>query len=190
MKSFVVFVLLITGIYGCSGPQSKPFPASTLHFEHFVTNDPKDSSHYYSLIGRSIEVAIRKLQNHYSDSIIQEWFKAHPAAIAVPVTSVSYNLYKLRDIDTRTITVTYCWIMDKQDTLNLQLLKKGCVHKLMVSRPLNSDELLYGEEGKTPDKNQITTQHLSKAEYKKFAAGVKAAYDIAQQEGAGIYHRP
>ncbi|MFT3824735.1 MAG: hypothetical protein QM731_12475 [Chitinophagaceae bacterium] len=186
--------ILITFI-SCTSP-APSFPASELHFQYLAGNIKSDSFHNYSLVGRTmgLENKYQRKYMHlilYTDSIVNDWLHRHPAAMVIPVTTIQFKIYKLRPSDTRDVQMTYCWIVDKNDTLNIDLVKSGSLLSWATLRPESLDQDSNGDKMPVSHADEKVIQHIPESDFKHFIEQVKAAKQVAREQQRGIFnHNP
>src|SRR5690606_20463855 len=73
----------------------------------------------YSLLGTGF---FRTPRANNTDSLISNWIGQHPSAIVIPVYTSGPTM-----TDSPESKMIYSWIVDKSDTLNIILIRHGCV---------------------------------------------------------------
>ncbi len=84
--------------------------------------------------------------------------------------------------------ITYCWLIDKQDTINNYLIRTGCFPGGTMMRPETYEEMsakmkeLYSDI----DKPKIIV-HVDKKIYDNFIEQIKQAELLARKEKLGVW---
>ena len=181
MKHLILFFILITGIaFQSCKEQSKPatIPLSYLIFSSIFAQSKKDSMHAYCLLGSGY---FRAPTSSNADSIINDWLSRHPNADVIPVASHGPTL-----TDFPNSRMTYCWLIDKTDTLNNFLIRNGCFPGGTMTRPKTWKEMSDEEKGIWEnDANLIV--HINKGVYESFLDQIEVAEKYARQNHLGIW---
>ena len=166
---------VLLAIVGCSG-QTKPVHLSDIQFKSIFGYITKDSSQVYCLLGTGF---FRAPSSKNSDSLIQYWLTNHPNAQVITVSTLNNPKDKL----------SYCWLVDKTDTINNFLIKNGCYPGGTMMRPETyaemSDEMKAIYKGM--EKPDITV-HIDKMKYDNFIEQIKAAETFAETNKLGIWN--
>ncbi|MBI4566121.1 MAG: hypothetical protein HY716_15655 [Planctomycetes bacterium] len=93
-------------------------PASDIAWRGILGERHDHPSIMYSLMGRGY-FAARTARD--IDRVIEEWLRAHPEARVIPVAIVE-------DVSppARRFRMTYVWVAQGEDNLNLHLVRRGC----------------------------------------------------------------
>ena len=138
------------------------------------------SDNVYCLLGSGF---FRSPRTDNIDSLIVSWTKSHPEAVIIPV--YSHGPVFTDAPDSR---ITYCWIVDKGDTLNLTMVRGGHVPGGTMERPQTWDEMdrekrkLFHGDGKPNEKVLIDDKA-----YRDFLEKVLAAEKYARERNLGIW---
>ncbi|NMM50796.1 hypothetical protein [Marinigracilibium pacificum] len=116
-----------------------------------------------------------------TDSLISTWIENHPDAIVIPV----YTFGPTMNIDPNS-KQTYCWVVDKSDTLNIHLVRQGAVPGGTMQRPRTSKEMSK-KERKTYHDLPNEEVHVSDQAYLDFLEKIKIAEEYARKSKLGIY---
>jgi hypothetical protein len=87
----------------------------------------------YCLLGTNF---FRTPQAQNTDSLILAWSNQHANAQVIPVFESGPTF-----TDKPNSRLIYCWVMDGLDTLNLALVRHGCVPGSTMQRPKTWDEM-------------------------------------------------
>lgn len=94
------------------------------------------------------------------------WLKKHPKAKLVPVSSMPSSTKNPRS------RLTYVWVVDGDENLNLELVRQGCFHPA-------TQMLGDGQELEVPRKK-----------YDQFVEKLTAAADYAREHKLGLWGEP
>jgi hypothetical protein len=173
MKLFFTLPLLILFI-GCNG-QTKNLHLSDLKFESIFGSDNKDSSQVYCLLGTGF---FRAPSSKNTDSLVETWINKHPNADVILVSTLENPKDKL----------TYCWLVDKGDTINNYLIKNGGFPGGTMIRPQTYNEMTDKEKAFYNDMEKpIIKVHIDSKSYKNFIEQIKVAESYAQANKLGIW---
>lgn len=126
--------------------------------------DPHNPSIFYSLFSFGFFKA--ELSSHFT-AVKNAWLRQHPQATLLPVvTRLNFNE---RIPGSKLIVV---WIIDKNDNLNIELVRRGCV---------GASDMLVSPD----DKLQVPRQ-----DYEQFTRRLLAAEKLAKAEELGIWSWP
>ncbi len=92
-----------------------------------------DSSHIYCLLGEGVA---KTPYSSRTDSIINNWIAKHQNAIVVANTTTT-NFHK----DGNNLIMTFCWVIQQNDTLNNYLVRNGCFPKEEMERNKTWEEI-------------------------------------------------
>jgi len=167
----------------CLGQQQelKPLHLSKVNFQTIFGTASTEPSNVYCLLGTGF---FQAPGSKNSTNIITEWIKGHPNATVVPVSS--FGPVEVKSPESKMV---YCWVIDKQDTLNNYLIRNGCFPGSTMMRPKTWDEMedwekkLNKEAGEKPS----VKIHVNKNSYNNFIAQIKAAELYAYQNKLGIW---
>jgi hypothetical protein len=185
MKKIFITCLTILILTSCNG-QTKAtddeLNVSDLKFRSFFGFHPIDSTNVFSLLGSGF---FRTPRSENSDSLIDAWIENHPNAKVVPVTSLGPTM-----IADRNSKMTYCWVIDKEDTLNNYLIRSGCFPGGTMQRPqtwreMTKEEKLMFEE---KDKPSVTV-YVDRKIYDEFLSQIRLAEIFARKNELGIWKK-
>jgi len=118
---------------------------------------PKDSAKVYCLLGSGF---FRAPRSDNSDSLISDWMKKHPDANLILVSTINDKSQ-----------MTYCWVIDKADTLNNFLIRNGCYPGGTMLKPGSG----------------FAQTHIKKETYNLFIEQIKSAEIYARDKKLGIW---
>jgi len=118
-----------------------------------------------------------------TDSLISTWTKQHPDALVIPVYTSGPTMS-----DSKESRMIYSWVVDKSDTLNILLVRQGCIPGGTLQRPQTWDEMdketrKLWHDNKKP-KEQV---HVDDKVYKDFLDRVAKAETEARKKKLGIW---
>jgi hypothetical protein len=170
-------------IQSCSGQiQQTEISLHDLSFSSIFGNNEKDSLHTYCLLGRGY---FRTPRSDDSDSLINVWLTLHPNAKVISVSTHGPTM-----ADYPESKLTYCWLVDGNDTINNYLVKNGCFPGGTMMRPETYEEMSkeMKEVYKDLPKPKIIV-HLDKKSYDNFIEQIKIAEAFAEQNNLGIWKK-
>lgn len=138
------------------------------------------SDNVYCLLGSGF---FRAPRTENVDSLIVSWTKSHPDAVIIPV--YSHGPVFTDSPDSR---ITYCWIVDNRDTLNLTMVKGGYVPGGTMARPQTWDEMdkekreMFHANGRPHER-----VFMDDEKYKDFMKKVVEAEKYAREKRLGIW---
>jgi hypothetical protein len=180
LTTIIIFSTSLT--YG----QTERVLLSELSFKSIFGTSKKDSLHIYSLLGTGF---FKTPCSENSDSLITEWLEKHPDARVIPISSFG-PLFS--DKNKENSLMTYCWLVDKNDTLNNHLVRNGCFPGGTMMRPQTKEEMSK-EERKFHRKNNIEFQkvqiHIEKKEYETFIKQIINAQKYAEENKLGVWKK-
>jgi hypothetical protein len=184
MKTLLTASFIILALIACVGQTktaTEPLTVGDLRFRSTFGFKPADSENVFSLLGDSFS-GTPKSEN--SDSLIRAWIKRHPNASVIPVTS--FGPAKIADQDSNVI---YCWIIDKKDTLNNQLIRSGCFPGVAMNRPKTWEEMTKEERAIYKEGNKATVAvYVDEKDYDKFLKQIESAEIFAKKNDLGIWN--
>ena len=134
---------------------------------------PKDSSHIYCLLGTGF---LRTPRSANRDSLLKGWMERHPNAAVIPVSTLNEPDLKL----------TYCWLIDRRDTVNNYLIRNGCFPGGTMNRPQLYQEMSEKMKRAWPEKPDITL-HVEQKPYDIFLEQIKLSEHYAKANKLGIW---
>ncbi len=137
-----------------------------------------ETEHNYSLLGTGF---FRAPRAENTDTLISTWIKEHPNAIVIPVYTFGPTMTAEPNSK-----LTYCWIVDNSDTLNIFLVRQGAVPGGTMQRPKTWKEMSQKEK-EFYDNQPVEEVHVSNHEYDDFIEKVKIADEFARENKLGIY---
>ncbi len=136
------------------------------------------TDHNFSLLGTGF---FRTPRADNIDTLISTWIDQHPSAVVIPV----YTFGPTMTADPNS-KQTYCWVVDKSDTLNLFLVRNGAVPGGTMQRPKTWKEMSRDEK-KFYDDRPDEEVHVTDQEYEDFIEKLKIADEFAREDKLGIY---
>ncbi|WP_143434997.1 hypothetical protein [Hymenobacter roseosalivarius] len=137
-------------------------PVVEFKFKSIFGAPKKDSTLAYCLLGTGFYKSRRAKT---TDTLIASWIKQHPTARVIPVSTIESTM-----LGSSNSSMTYCWLVDKDDNLNLYLIQNGCFPGGTMQKP----------------KAGVKT-HVSKKEYEEFMLQVRLAELYAQKKKLGVW---
>lgn len=184
MKQVTTLIILLCflTLNSCYGQREKDsLKISDFEFKSIFGMNAKDPKSNYCLLGSGF---FRTPRSDNSDSLINAWFKTHPDAIVVPVSS--FGPLEMKDPESKMV---YCWIIDMQDTLNNYLIKNGCFPGGTMIRPKTWDEMEKWEKElykDTYEKPEVKV-YVDKKTYDNFIEQIKSAELYATENKLGVW---
>lgn len=134
----------------------------------------------YCLLGTGF---FRAARAENTDSLISAWTNQHPDAFIIPV----YTSGPTRT-DSKESKMIYSWMVDKSDTLNITLVRHGCIPGGTMQRPETWDEMDKEKRKLWHDnKKPNETVHVDSKVYKDFLDKVAKAETEARNKKVGIW---
>lgn len=169
----------------CQNGQTKTdnLKISDFIFKSIFGTNTKDLNSIYCLLGRGF-FTTPSAEN--SDSLINNWIKSHPNAVVIPVSSIE----PIESTKPKSKLI-YCWVIEKNDTLNNFLVKHGCFPGGTMIRPKTWKEMekwekeLYKEDSEKPD----VKVYIPDKAYKTFLDQIKSAEIYAVKNKFGIWNQ-
>ncbi len=180
---YIIIILKILIQLTCFGQQQNDeLKLADFKFESIFGYQNADSSNIFCLLGQGF---FRTPRSENSDSIIQDWLVKHDNAKIIPVSSFGPTMN-----DDPNSKMTYCSIVDKNDTLNIYLIKQGCFPGGTMQRPETWDEMKKWEKDLYEDTEKpVVKVFISKRDYKSFIDKIIVAENYAEQNKLGIYNK-
>lgn len=134
----------------------------------------------HSLLGTGF---FRAPRAENTDSLISAWTKEHPDAFVIPVYTSGPTMTGSKESK-----MIYSWVVDKYDTLNILLVRNGCIPGGTMQRPETWDEM-DKEERKLWHDNKKPKEivHVDSKVYKDFLDEVAKAETEARNNKLGIW---
>ena len=181
-----VLFWLMAGCLLCVQPECKAqeklahkVALKDLQFEKSIfASCASDSSNTYCLLGKGF---FRCPAAPYADSMIDAWIKRHPAALVIPVST----MWEVTTDNTNS-RLTYCWLVDKRDTINNYLIRNGCFPGATMVRPETRSELTKAERD-TFGADYRVDVFIDPAGYVKFLSQIKGAEQQARDARLGVW---
>jgi hypothetical protein len=174
IKHFSPCILLI--FYSCHG-QKINLHLNDLKFESIFGTNSKDSFQTYCLLGTGF---FRAPFSKNADSLISDWMKNHPNAEVVPVSTFGELKNKM----------TYCWLVEKGDTINNYMIKNGCYPGGTMMRPQTYAEMSDKIKAVYNDIEKPNVKiHIDKKSYDNFIEQIKVAETFAETNKLGIWNK-
>ncbi|MBC6112955.1 hypothetical protein ACFOG5_09905 [Pedobacter fastidiosus] len=186
MKKIATFLILfsLSTLNSCKGQKIKEYlKISDFKFKSIFGLTSKEPQNNYCLLGSGF---FRTPRSENSDSLVIDWINKHREAIVVPVSS--FGPAQIKDKDSKII---YCWVIDKKDTLNNYLIKKGCFPGGTMLRPKTWDEMEKREEElyRNSDEKSDVKVYVDKKWYNIFIEQIKVAELYARKNKLGIWYK-
>ena len=134
----------------------------------------------YCLLGTGF---FRAPRAENTDSLISSWTKQHPDALVIPVYTSGPTM-----TDSKKSKMIYSWIVDKSDTLNIILVRQGCIPGGTMQRPETWDEMDKEKRKLWHDNKKPNEKiHVDSKAYKDFLDKVAKAETEARNNKLGIW---
>ncbi len=179
MKQTVYLTTLLILIFTtCCRSQSKQteFPVRNFEFESiFGYKIGKDKNDVYCLLGQGF---FRTPRSDNSDELLSNWLTEHPNAKLISVSTLQSES-----------NMTYCWIVDGTENLNIYLVKNGCYPGGTMQRPKTWREMNRKEKKiyRGIEKPNVKVL-IDDSSYDKFIEELKSAELYAQENELGIWN--
>jgi hypothetical protein len=175
MKNIILFPLISIVLFlNCRGQPPKVL-LSDLTFNSIFGFKKNDSINAYCLLGTGF---FRTPRSDNSDSLVASWITKHPNAEMILISTLDEPKEKLH----------YCWLVDKDDTINNYLVRNGCFPGGTMIRPQTYDEM-SGEMKEMYhgiEKPRIIV-HIDRKSYERFIEQIKVAETFAENNKLGIW---
>lgn len=158
----VISFLAAFNSYAQLGRLGATRPVEEFKFKSIFGAPKKDSTLAYCLLGSGFLKARRAAG---ADTLITRWIKQHPAARVIPVSTIESTM-----LGAPKSSMTYCWVVDKDENLNVYLVRKGYFPGGTMQKP------------KADVKN-----HISKKDYEEFMLQIRLAELYAQKKKLGVW---
>jgi len=166
--NILISVCIVLSIASCKN--GNQVLLSDLNFDSSIfSGSKKDSLHTYCLLATGF---FRAPHSKNTDSLISQWLSQHSNAKVISVATHGPTMS-----DYANSKMTYCWLIDKKDTINNYLVRNGCYPGGTMA--LSTLKELQGYE----------TLHINKKDYEKFLLQIMAAEEFAQQNKLGIWNK-
>lgn len=173
--------LFLIIFYSCADKnKSSKIVLSDLRFNSIFADVKGDSMHTYCLLGSGY---FRAPKSDNADSLINEWLSKHPTANVISVATHGPVL-----TDYPNSKMTYCWLIDKKDTINNYLIRNGCFPGGTMTRPKTWQEMSDGEKDIWKEDPKLTV-HINKKDYENFLSQIISAEEYAKQNHLGIWNK-
>jgi hypothetical protein len=178
-KNHFIFVLVLFQISCFSQNLPESLNLEAVRFTSIFGFDKNDNSMRFCLIGHGVRTQF----SDDTDSLISEWLLNHKSARIIPV-----SYFRDNRIDNPYSNMTYCWIMDNIDTLNLFLIRQGCIPGEAMQRYKRWKEMEKREKEfyRGLDKPKVRV-FINKTDYKKFMDRIIVAEADAKLNKLGIW---
>ena len=134
----------------------------------------------YCLLGTGF---FRAPRTENTDSLISAWTNQHPDALVIPVYTSGPTM-----TDSKESKMIYAWVVDKSDTLNIILVRLGCIPGGTMQRSETWDEMDKEKRKLWHDnKKPNETVHVDSKAYKDFLDKVAKAEIQARNNKLGIW---
>jgi len=140
-----------------------PIKASSVKWTGHFGSSEADSHTTFCLMARG---AFRTPTKDI-ETVTAEWLKKHPNAVLVAVSSTMPFIVK--DPQSK---LTFVWIVDGSETLNLELVRRGCFHP--ATQIIGNDQKL----------------EIPRPDYEAFTKKLTVAADYAYDHKRGLWSEP
>ncbi len=184
MKQIIFSLSLVAIMMSCTGQTiSNNLSLTDFTFSSIFGTIKTDSTNAYCLLGTGF---FRTPRSDNSDSLIADWINKHPKAIIIPVSSFGPSMN-----DDNKSKITYCWLVDGNDTINNYLIRNGCFPGGTMQRPQTWSEMTRKEKSnyRGDDKPNISVL-IDKSSYDNFIEQIKTAEIFASENKLGIWNNP
>jgi len=172
----LITIFLLTFTTSCIS-QNKliELPIQDFEFESIFGNkNGKINDKVYCLLGQGF---FRAPRSDNSDELLNNWLEEHPNAKLIPVSVLKSES-----------NMTYCWIVDGTENLNIYLVKNGCYPGGTMQRPRTWKEMSRKEKKiyrkmEKPDIEILINDNL----YDTFIEELKVAELYAKENKLGIW---
>lgn len=158
----VISFLAAFNSYAQLGRLGATRPVEEFKFKSIFGAPKKDSTLAYCLLGTGF---FKSRQAQGADTLIARWIKQHPAARVIPVSTIQSTM-----IGAANSSMTYCWIVDKEENLNVYLIRNGYFPGGTMQKP----------------KANVKT-YISKKDYEEFMRLIRLAEIYAQKKKLGVW---
>jgi hypothetical protein len=118
-----------------------------------------------------------------TDSLISTWTIQHPSALVIPVYTSGPTM-----TDSKESKMIYSWVVDKSDTLNILLVRHGCIPGATLQRPQTWKEMGRKKRRLWYDNKKPKEEvHVDDEVYKDFLDKVAKAETSAKMKKLGIW---
>jgi hypothetical protein len=163
-----IFLLYMSAIMANCGGQttSKYLTLADVTFNSIFGTAKTDSSNTYCLLGSGF---FRTPRSDNSDSLIIDWITKHPKTFVIPISSIGPTM-----VDDKNSKMTYCWLVDGNDTINNYLIRNGCFPGGTMQRPHEPKVKVL----------------IDKKSFDNFIEQIKVAQKYASDSKLGIWNNP
>jgi hypothetical protein len=134
----------------------------------------------YCLLGSGF---FRTPSSDNTDSLISAWTNQHPNALVIPVYTSGPVM-----TDSKESKMIYSWLVDKSDTLNITLVRLGCIPGGTMQRRETWNEMnMEKRELWYDNKKPSETVHVDNKIYMDFLDKVRMAEAEARKNRRGIW---
>jgi hypothetical protein len=171
----------IIGLIICCTPTYGQLVLKNFKFDSWFGYELNNKSeNTYCLLGTGF---FRAPSSDSTDSLISNWTREHPNAEVIPIYTSGPVM-----TDSPNSKQIYCWIVDNSDTLNIILVRLGCIPGGTMQRPKTWDEMNKEERKLWHDNNKPNEQvHVDSESYSSFLDKVLKAEREAQEKKLGIW---
>ena len=178
----IVFGFLFLKNHNCFGQEiinKNPVSLSEVNFKSIFGSKSSDSLQVYCLLGTGF---FRTVRSKNADSLIADWISKHPQSTIIPISTLNQVSIETNE------KLTYCWVVDNKDTLNVFLIKNGCFPGGTKQRPQTWKEMSSKEKKlyKGEDKPNIQI-HIDNKKYLDFFENIMSAEIFAKENKFGIW---
>jgi hypothetical protein len=183
MKRYLLTLFIIFLLNFCFGQDSTKIELRLKEFQFTSIFGTKstDSNTTYCILGTGF---FRTPRSKNSDSLMTSWITNHAGAIVIPISSFGPT-----EINKPNSKMVFCWIIDKQDTLNNYLVRNGCFPGGTMQRPKTWEEMEKWEkdlyEGTNEKPNTVVL--IKKEAYEIFLEQIANAETYSKANKMGIW---
>lgn len=172
---------ILLGLISCCIASYGQLTVKEFKFDSWFGYDLNSKSEtVYCLLGTGF---FRAPSTENTDSLISAWTNQHPDALVIPVYTSGPTM-----TDSKETKMIYSWVVDKSDTLNIILVRLGCIPGGTMQRPETWDEMDKEKRKLWHDnKKPKETVHVDSKAYNAFLDKVAKAETQARNNKLGIW---
>ena len=176
-RDWITFVGLII----CCTPTYGQLLLKDFRFDSWFGYELKSNTeNTYCLLGTGFFTS-PKAKN--TDSLITSWSQLHPDAKVLPIYTGGPTFTNLPNSK-----LIYCWVFDNLDTLNIDLVRQGCVPGGTMLRPTTRNEISKKDRKNVRADKKLDEQvHIDNKSYKDFLDKIVKAENEAKRNRIGIW---
>ena len=163
--------------------QNRALHARDFIFDFYFARLKNDTTITCSLLAQPYE---RMQQSENAVHFISNWLMLHPNARVLGVGPIASH-----GDNSSVSTITYCWLIDQKDTLNLDLIKNGCFKANTMQVSSSGDiEKMNTEKSKSGKQASLSKEFVNEAAIQRFKAASLTAELYAQENKLGLWLKP